>query len=134
MGSLEAVVQDHMVLSQIPENLGAWFEKHGFNVMHKPDSERGDALEELKGANEVVLCESGVGDGIGFCSVWCLISAKAHIGGRLRSFTTQSLRVCLHHFRRLSAVCRLDWSQLRRVDIDLRKVPSNCGTAGRHRV
>ena len=52
----------YKVLSQIEENLSAWSEKHGFNVMDKPDNERDVTLEELLRANEVVLSKSGVGN------------------------------------------------------------------------
>ena len=117
--SLEAVVQDHMVLSQIRENLGAWFEKHGFDVTGKLDDEYYVTLEELQRANEVVLREGGVDHDVGFCTFCCMVSAKTHIGRRLRSPNTRSLGVCLGHLQRLSAASHLDWPELRSVYLDL---------------
>ena len=118
--TLEAVVQDHMMLSQIRENLSAWFEKYGFNAMEKPGDGYRTAVEELQHASEVVLRDSGVdADDVGFCKFFCLVNAKAHIGRQLRSPTTHSPRVCLEYLQRLTAASHLGWCHLRSVYIDL---------------
>ena len=74
--SLEAVVQDPMVLSQIRENLSAWFEKHRLDLLNAPHQECGLLVEELERANEAVVRESEAGGHDVCCTFFCLINAK----------------------------------------------------------
>ena len=127
--SLEAVVQDHLILSQIRENLSAWFEKYGFNAMEKAGDEYRDAVEELQHANEVVLRDSGAGDDDELCTYFCRVSAHAHIGRQLTSPNTRSLSVCLGHLQRLVAASHFGWCHLRSVYIDLLERSDSCLTS-----
>ena len=117
--SLEAVVQDHVVLSQIREHINVWFQKHGCAVMKSSQSRCVRGLEELRVANDSVFRDSGVADDDSFCTYYCMVSVKSHIGRYLYSPTTRSINVCIEHLQQLTWASQLSWIDLRAAYVDI---------------
>ena len=110
--SLEAVVQDHVLLSLIRENICVWFQEYGRALASNKLSECPKALSELRSVCDSVFSEAGV-DKDDFCTYFSKVNMYSHIGRQLYVPGTCSIDVCIQHLQLLALASQSDWQELR---------------------